>query len=211
MKRYERNVTSQSGEDGVLERILSVIGHGGKAAVEFGSKDGVALSNTWRLEHEEGWRRWLFDGDASGNANVHEVYLTVDNINLVFDDSGVPEKIDVLSIDVDGNDLWLWRALSRPARVVVIEYNPAIRPGRNLAIQYNPSHRWDGSTYYGASLGALWVVGRQRGMRLVHVTPLNAFFVLDEEASAFPAVPPVWKERYDHRACAKTLPWVEIS
>jgi len=211
MKRYERNVTSQSGEDGVLEHILGVIGDGGKAAVEFGSKDGVALSNTYRLERDAGWRRWLFDGDSGGNPLVHQVYLTAENINEAFDKAGVPEVVDVLSIDVDGNDLWLWRALSRRARVVVIEYNAAIQPGQNISIQYNPNHRWDGSTYHGASLGALWIVGRQKGMRLVHATPLNAFFVAEAEAGAFPAIAPVWKRNCGHRPCAKTLPWVEVS
>jgi hypothetical protein len=210
MKRYERNVTSQTGEDGVIEHILSVIGQGGKAAVEFGAMDGKALSNTYRLEHEMGWRRWLFDGDPRGSAQVNKGILTAENINTIFDSVGVPEEIDVLSIDVDGNDLWLWRSLKRSTRVVVIEYNPAIAPGRNLAIQYNPNHAWDGTTYYGASLGALWVVGREKGMRLVHATPLNAVFVAEAEASAFPAIDPTWKRRVDHKSCSEFLPWVEV-
>jgi hypothetical protein len=210
MKEFERNVTSQSGEDGVLEHILAVIGAGGRAAVEFGAMDGVALSNTWRLEHEAGWRRWLFDGDPRGNEQVRPVFLTVENINDEFDAAGVHAAIDVLSIDVDGNDLWLWKALSRSARVVVIEYNPAVRAGQALAMQYNPDHRWDNTTYYGASLLALWVVGRAKGMRLVHKTGLNAFFVAEDEAGAFPAVEPTWKQRYDHRACSKRLPWTPV-
>ena len=211
MKRFERNVTSQTGEDGVLEHILSVILPGTKVAVEFGARDGKSLSNTWRLEHQAGWRRWLFDVEPGGNPQVHKALLTAENINEVFDRAGVPQVIDVLSIDVDGNDLWLWRALRRRARVVVIEYNAAIKPGRCISIAYNPAHRWDGTTYHGASLSALCVVGREKGMRLVHATALNGFFVLEQEASALPRAHARWTKRRGHRKCSPLLPWVEVS
>lgn len=212
MNRFERNVTSQAGEDGVLEHILSVILPGTKVAVEFGARDGKSLSNTWRLEHQAGWRRWLFDVEPGGNPQVCKVLLTVGNINEEFDKAGVPPTIDVLSIDVDGNDLWLWRAISRRARVVVIEYNASVRPGSALSIEYNPDHHWDGTSYFGASPLALWKVGQQKGMRLVHMTMLNMFFVDEDDAEAgrIPAISPTWGQCFHHRHHSPGRPWVEV-
>lgn len=180
LQPYESNVTSQTGEDGVIAHIFGLVGEGNKTAVEFGAADGRWLSNTWALE-QRGWRRWLFDGSPR-DAAVTGAMLTAENVNNVFDTAGVPEQLDVMSIDVDGNDFWLWKACRRRARLVVIEYNPAIRPGIAATMPYNPTHVWDKTTYYGASLRALCILGEVRGYRLIHATALNGFFLLEEEA-----------------------------
>ena len=208
----ERNVTSQNGEDGVIEYILSAIGEGNKVTVEFGAADGKWLSNTWSLENLKGWRRWLFEG-ASSAPGVTQAYLTVENINEEFDKAGVPEDIDVLSIDVDGNDLWLWKALKRRARLVVIEYNGNIPPPQAVAIQYNPDHRWDQTSYFGATLSALDIVARSKGLRLVHTTLCNAFFLSEEEAkkAGMRRLPPLWEAKAIHTPDQSIRPWVVIT
>ena len=93
------------------------------------------------------------------------------------------------SIDVDGIDLGIWRALSiaRP-RLVVIEYNAALDPAAALVQPLEPPREWDGTDFFGASLGALRRVGREKGYRLVHtdVTGVNAFFVREDLAAPFP-------------------------
>ncbi len=93
----------------------------------------------------------------------------------------MPSHFDLLSIDLDGNDYWIWKAISdrfRP-RVVVVEYNANVNPAAPLSIQYDPSFKWDGSSYYGASLGALKKLGESMGYQLIgcESSGTNAFFV----------------------------------
>src|SRR5262249_44437283 len=108
--------------------------------------------------------------------------------NRPFAAAGVPSEPDVLSIDVDGLDCWIWAALEgyRP-RLVVIEYNSALDPEARLTVPLDESFAWDGTDYFGASLGALRHVGRTQGYRLVHtdVAGVNAFFVRDDLAQPF--------------------------
>ncbi len=211
LTQWEKNITSQTGEDGVIEHILSITGEGAKVAVEFGAADGKWLSNTWSLENLKGWRRWLFEGSA-GAPSITQAYLTVENINEEFDKAGVPEVIDVLSVDVDGNDLWLWHALKRRARLVVIEYNVNVMPPQAVSIQYNPDHVWDHTSYFGATLSALDIVGRSKGLRLVHTTTNNAFFLneKDAELASLPEIEPEWTAQVMHPPDRSTRPWVII-
>jgi len=213
LTQFESNVESQTGEDGVIAYILSLVGDGAKVAVEFGSGGGVHMSNTWRLEHECGWRRFLFDGDAQGNPQVHEVYLTAENINETFDKAGVPQLIDVMSIDTDGNDYWLWKALRRRTRIVVAEYNTVIRPPLAMTIQYNPEHRWDGTNYFGATLTALASLAKSRGLRLVHRTYLNGIFLDEHEAeeAGLAEVSALWEQRFEfNRFDPKNRHWINL-
>ena len=211
LARFAGNVTSQAGEDGIIAYILSRIGEGTKTAVEFGAADGKWLSNTWALE-QKGWKRFLFDGDSRGNARVHKAVLTVDNIKDVFDAACVPWLVDVLSVDVGGNDLWLLSCIDRRVRLVVAEYNAALPVGQAIAIKYNPDHRWDSSSYFGASLHALYLLGCARGMRLVHVGKLNAFFVEEREAerAGLEAVPPIHEVKQYHSPVDWSREWVRV-
>ena len=116
--------------------------------------------------------------------------VTPENVEQLFAQGEVPPEPDVLSIDVDGEDYWIWDSIEayRP-RVVVIEYNSALDPRRRLVQPNEPEWRWDGSDYFGASLGALQTLGEHKGYRLVHtdLCGLNAFFVREDLArGAFP-------------------------
>ena len=109
-------------------------------------------------------------------------FITAENINALFRKYGVPEAFDLLSIDIDGNDYWVWRAIAHRPRVVVIEYNAHPPPQERKAIVYDPAFRWNGSDYFGASLRAMKELGDQKGYTLVHCerTGANAFFVATE-------------------------------
>jgi hypothetical protein len=103
----------------------------------------------------------------------------------------VPPEPDVLSIDVDGLDYWIWDSMNeyRP-RLVVIEYNSVLDPARRLVQPREPGG-WDGTDYYGASLGAIRALGESKGYRLVHteLSGVNAFLVREELAEGrFPPV-----------------------
>jgi hypothetical protein len=106
--------------------------------------------------------------------------ITAENIATIFDSHRVPDEFDLLSIDIDGNDYWVWRALRRfRPRVVVIEYNAAYAPPKRWVMAYNVDHRWDETTYYGASLTSLEFLGAELGYALVATDDagVNAFFV----------------------------------
>jgi hypothetical protein len=91
--------------------------------------------------------------------------------------------VDLLSIDVDGNDYWIWRAIkSVTARVVVMEYNATYPPPVDFVRAYDPAARWGRDNYYGASLSALEKLGRKLGYALVgcSLSGVNAFFVRED-------------------------------
>ncbi len=191
---YELRVFSQNGEDGVLAEILARVGVGERFFVEFGVESGRE-GNCVYLADVAGWQGLFMDCDDDFFAELECKYraeervrtvramITPENVQELFVASGVPAEPDVLSIDVDGADYWIWEALEsyRP-RVVVIEYNSALDPRRRLVQPADLEGGWDGTSYYGASLGALRALGERKGYRLVHteLSGVNAFFVRED-------------------------------
>jgi hypothetical protein len=209
---YELRVFSQNGEDGVLAEILGRIGVGGRTFVEFGVQDG-SEGTTVFLAHVLGWSGVYLEADDgafealarrfSANPRVRTLHAAVEpgNVEALFAQAGVPEEPDVLSIDVDGNDYWIWRALERyRPRVVVIEYNGDLAPDSEHVMPYMPGFRWDHSSAYGASLGALEALAAEKGYALVHTESagVNAFFVRTEEASGLPTGDAVPRRSANH-------------
>ena len=177
---YERRVTSQNGEDGVLATIFSTIGTTNRYFVEFGCGNG-AQCNTALLQRQ-GWSGLLMDCQLQAEHKsppIHTEHVTAENVNALFAKHNVPHDFDLLSIDVDGNDYWIWRALEWRPRVVVIEYNASAGPSVRSCIHYEPDFRWNGTDYFGASLRALAELGTEKGYALIHceTAGVNAFFV----------------------------------
>jgi hypothetical protein len=187
---YELKVFSQNGEDGVLAEIVRRTGAPGRWFVEFGAGYGIE-SNTAVFADLLGWSGLLIDAADAEYAGLEHKYganrrvriaksmVTPANVEELFRAHGVPEEPDVLSIDVNGTDYWIWEALrSYRPRIVVIEYNGELPPGRRL-VQPREHGEWDMTRYYGASIGALVGLGDRKGYRLVHcdLTGNNAFFV----------------------------------
>ena len=198
---FELRVFSQNGEDGVLAEILRRIGVAGRTFVEFGVQDGTEGTTVF-LAQVLGWSGAYLEADAdayaalerrfSASPRVRTVYAAVepDNVEALFEQAGVPEEPDVVSIDVDGNDYWIWRALERfRPRVVVIEYNGDLDPASRRVMPYERGFRWDHSSGYGASLAALEALGDEKGYVLVHTESagVNAFFVRSELAGDLPS------------------------
>lgn len=175
LHQYQYNGYSQSGEQGILRRIFDCIGGGGKYCVEFGAKDGKTQSNT-RSFIEDGWDHLLMDC-SPGEDHVKKEFITAENVNDLFDKYGVPDEIDLLSIDIDGNDYWVWKAIERKARVVIIECNPTYDQTQAVTIKYNPEHAWSNDHYYGASPLAMKMLGEHKGMEMVYMNRLNCVFV----------------------------------
>ena len=122
-------------------------------------------------------------GHANATINLHREFITAENIEALLAKYGVPLEPDLLSIDLDGNDYWVWKAITRyRPRVIVCEYNAALGPNAAKTVPYDPHRRWDGSSYHGASLRALHNLARQRDYSLVHCEAhgVNCFFIRDD-------------------------------
>jgi len=195
---FEAKVFSQNGEDGVLAEIFSHIGTTNSFFVEFGSSDGIEC-NTRLLMEVLGWSGAYFEPDARAFAalsdrlaarldvSVLQAAVTAENVNDLFAKVEVPEEPDLVSIDIDGQDYWVWEALEgyRP-RVVVIEYNASLS-GR-LVERKDPTAVWEPQKGFGsASLDAMKALATKKGYTFVYaeLAGVNLFFVRDDLSGAF--------------------------
>lgn len=176
---HENQICSQQGEDGIIAKILEEIGTTNREAVEFGALDGPT-DNTLLLK-KTGWKVHQINGEKL-TPSIHQAFITAENINQVFDQLGVSESPDVLSVDIDYNDYWVWKTLTRTPRLLVIEHNASIPPTEARVVPYNPKAGWDGTNYFGASLKALELLAKEKNYSLIYVESMgvNAFFVRDD-------------------------------
>jgi hypothetical protein len=184
---YARNVYSQTGEDGVLEKVLDVIGGRDKWCVEFGAWDGIHLSNTRHLISTFGYRAVLIEADrerfrelennCAGLESLQLVNRVIgfeadDGLDEILQQTDVPEDFDLLSIDIDGNDYHVLAGVrSYRPKVVCIEFNPTIPTEVDFVQPPNPRMA------QGASLKAMCRLAAAKGYELVAVTKFNAIFV----------------------------------
>lgn len=191
LDEHASDVTSQFGEDGCIEHILSVIGEHSGVCVEFGAGDGIDCSNTARLWRDLGWKAFLVEPDPDryerleGNTLHHDVvcrrtHVTPEgpeSIGALLDEHQITD-VDVMSIDVDGDDIFILEHLTVLPRLIVCEFNPTVPP--HLALRPETT----GSTF-GASLVAIVRAGAELGYRFVGATYCNAFLVHQADAAAF--------------------------
>lgn len=168
---------SQNGEDGVIERLFALFGTTNRYYVEIGTGDGSECNTRW-LREQHGWSGVMLDC-AYGNPSIglYQEFITADNVNEMLARYGVPQEFDLLSIDIDGQDYWLWEAMATrwKPRVLVIEYNAGVPQDIPLTIPYDTSYRWCGQPNTGQSLSALQKVSSRNGYSLLYATPPNAF------------------------------------
>ena len=210
--RYGFKVYSQCDEDGIIQEIFRRIGATNRVFVEFGVESGRECNSVKLLV--EGWRGLWLDGSPQyydqilarfrpfiddRRLGVTQAFITAENINGLIG-QGVRGEIDLLSIDIDYNDYWVWKAIDVISpRVVVIEYNATLRPPLSLVVPYDPNGMWQGSNYHGASLEALVRLGASKGYRLVgcNYAGSNAFFVRDDLAKDLFLDPATAEEHYE--------------
>lgn len=201
---------SQVGEDLKLwDFIESLPGDIPEFCIEFGAGNGVALSNT-KIFRDLGWGSLLLDANPRGCAEVVMALITAENINQLFKANRVPEDVGIMSIDLDGNDYWIWKAIKLNPAFVIVEYNPIWGGETRKAIKYNPEHAWDKTVYYGASRQAFRRLARERGYVGILDTNLNLIFARKDlgipERLRGPAPPP----RADHAPDTLNRPWVDV-
>ncbi len=200
----EFQVFSQRGEDGILQYIFSKIEVPCKYFVEFGVED-YTESNSRFLLMNDNWSGLVIDGSASNVrfiksdfiywkydlVAVHS-FITRDNINALITAHIPQSDIGLLSVDIDGNDYWVWEAIDviKP-RVVVTEYNSAFGAEQAVSVPYaadfQRSKAHYSGLYFGASLSALTSLANKKGYDLVGVAGagVNAFFVRRDLAAPF--------------------------
>lgn len=187
--------SSQNDEDGLVLALFKRIGSTNRTFVEFGC--GMNGGNSGFLASEMGWRGLMVDAreDAIRKITIrytgHDVVakawrLTAENVNPFLVACGFEGEIDLLSLDIDGIDYYIWEALTavRP-RMIAAEYNWLFGPERAVTIPYNAEFNLEAigiRSYHGASLAALVHLARTKGYRLVATERVNAFFVRNDVA-----------------------------
>lgn len=184
---------SQNDEDGIIQEIFLRIGTTNRTFVEFGCGEGLENNTLYLLLL--GWSGVWIDGSTKNIESVNRLHrgaldkgalraephmITAENIDDVLPKLCEEKQIDLLSIDIDGNDYWVWSALqSINPRVVVVEYNAMLRPPIDAVQAYRADARWNETNFYGASLAALERLGTSKGYALVgcNLNGVNAFFV----------------------------------
>ena len=196
LNAHEFRAFSQNGEDGVIQFLLSRVTVKNKLFVEFGVGD-YSEANTRFLALHDRWSGLVLEGNARDVTRLKRdptfwryditavsAFITRENIDDLLAANGMTGEIGLLSIDVDGNDYWIFEAISvvRPA-IVIIEYNHRFGPDRAVTVPYDPAFRRDRAhyshIYYGASLRALCLLADRKGYAFVGCESfgVNAFFV----------------------------------
>jgi len=192
----EFRVFSQWGEDGIVEWLVSRVPVPNTRFVEFGVENFREANCRFLLENRN-WKGLVFDGNKDYMAGLRNerifwmydltanaAFVTAENINALISDAGFGGPLGILSVDIDGNDYWVWKAIDvvDPA-IVICEYNAILGDTRAVTVPYDPEFtRFAGhhsGLYFGASIAALKLLAEQKGYAFVGTSSngINAFFV----------------------------------
>jgi hypothetical protein len=210
LREVEFKVFSQLGEDGIIDWLVerAAIPAALQSFVEFGVEN-YREANTRFLLQNRGWRGFIMDGRpdmASVLLSDHRylswaydltgksTFITRENINALLIDAGFDGEIGLLSIDIDGNDFWVWEAITAAQPVIVVcEYNAVLGDRWPISVPYNPTFVRSlpeyHNLYFGTSIAALRALGKRKGYRFLgsNSSGTNAFFVREDYASRFDA------------------------
>jgi len=233
---------SQNGEDGILWYIFSLIGTANKQCVEICGGSGIQC-NCANLIINHGWTALLFDGNQSLIKKGKQYYkknpdtfiyppkfihawITAENVNDLITSNGVCGEIDLLSLDIDGIDYWIWNAIEAiNPRVVVAEIQAIWGCEASVTVPYRADFKaefFNGfGVYCGASLPAFVKLGKKKGYRLIGCQRygFNAFFMRNDIGQkSFPEIPaeqcffhPFSKWAYDElRPMVINREWQEV-
>ena len=196
LRDAEFQVASQWGEDGIIQYLIRHVPIHRSLFVEFGVQD-YAEANTRFLLQNNNWAGLVVDASGENvrrirsdpiywrcNLKAECAFIDRENINDIIRRNGIAGDIGLLSIDIDGNDYWVWEAIEAVnPRIVVVEYNSLFGPRARVTIPYqrdfHRSHAHHSNLYWGASIGALELLSKRKGYALVgsNTAGNNAFFV----------------------------------
>ncbi len=230
-------IYSQFDEDGILLFLFSVLGQKNRIFIDIGSADGIN-SNCANLAINLGWHGLFIDGNPANIARGERYYanhpdtflfppkfecamINRENINEIILSNGFQGEIDLLSIDVDGNDYWIWDALEivQP-RVVIIETHIEFG-NKNIVVPYDPNYVYPGRhpDYFGASPVAMIKLAEKKGYRLVGANRFGFNTIYTNESDKVNVLPtlsveqilahPRNQERFQLYEPIKDWPYVE--
>ncbi len=205
LEQYEYQVFSQFGDDGIISFLSKSVPPDQRLFIEFGVED-YQEANTILLLKRDNWSGLVIDASKQQiesirkrsdfwryNLTCVEAFIKQDNINQLFLQAGFQGPIGLLSIDIDGNDYWIWQAITvvDPC-IVVCEYNSIFGPSATVTIPYHPEfsrlNAHYSGLYAGTSLAALEVLAGRKGYRLVGSNSAgnNAYFCRNDFALHVP-------------------------
>jgi hypothetical protein len=203
----EFKVFSQFGDDGIIQYLVHEVNISGteKIFVEFGVQD-YEESNTRFLLFNNNWRGLILDGDSGNISHVRDsgyfwkydltaatAFINRDNINALLQENGFTGEIGLLSIDIDGNDYWVWERIDVIDPIIVVaEYNGVFGPDHAVTVPYDAgfirSHAHYSNLYWGCSLRALCRLAERKGYVFVGCNNggNNAYFIKRERIGQLP-------------------------
>ncbi len=200
----EFSVFSQWGEDGIIDWLIQNNGVMPETFIEFGVED-FRESNCRFLLKNRNWRGLVMDGDHKNIDRIradsiswrHDLisicqFIDCENINALIKSSGIVGEIGILSIDIDGNDYWIWKSIdSVKPHLVIIEYNAVFGDLEPISVPYRKdfirSKANYSNLYYGTSIGALCKLGSEKGYTFLGSNRAgnNAFFIRNDRFHIF--------------------------
>jgi hypothetical protein len=207
LREVEFKIFSQFGDDGIIQYLIRQLQPVPDTFVEFGVEN-YRESNTRFLLLNNNWRGLVLDGDEDSinyirkddiywrhTLTARRAFITRDNINDLLKEAGLAGEIGLLSIDIDGNDYWVWEKLNVVDPVIaIVEYNSIFGPDLAVTIPYDAKfvrHRAHYSgQFWGASLQALTSLATQKGYSLVGCNSAgnNAYFVRSNKICNLPVL-----------------------
>lgn len=209
IRQAEFRVFSQWGEDGIIQYLLNHVPIERPIFVEFGVENYTEANTRFLLTNNQ-WAGLIIDGSSrnidyikrdpiywAANLKAEHAFVTKGNINELLSRNGIVGDIGLLSVDIDGNDYWIWQAMAGISpRIVICEYNSHFGPSAEVTIPYEEAFVRDtahfSKIYYGASVAALHALGSSKGYALVAANAAgnNVFFVRNDLVDSLPVLSP---------------------
>lgn len=190
LTKYSDRVYSQNTEDGMIRECLESLGIDKGFFVDVGSWDGIYLSNVYHLALNRGFKGICIEGTKEKAEQLKQNMKNLDvacldtfislepgnDIDTLLERNNCPKDFDLLSIDIDGNDWWIWNSLKKHSpKIVIIEYNA--NQNNCSTMPYDPTYVHHNTVYYGATPPALKLLADYKGYDLVGINHVNLVFV----------------------------------
>lgn len=184
LTRYDKSCLSDHGEDGVVQRVFQLIPTTSRLCLELGANDGTT-GNVSPLLRKLKWDSVVIDRKlALPDLSVYKEFITKENINSLLLKYAVPFDLDILVINTGYNCFHFWNAIDaryNPA-LVIIKYNASLSAQDDKVVEYRPYFCGNNSNYFGASILALYKLGRAKGYSLIYADKTGSmlFFLRDD-------------------------------